>query len=86
MINFISGTAKMATWLTWKNKWEGTGNTDPVQVLEGLVAARLRVEFAYYNTVDNLETFISFWAQGDVLCSVQDGQLCLCLKSLVPNE
>ena len=67
----------MAIWLTRKNKTEGTGNTDPVQVLKGLLAARLRVEFAYQKTVDNLETFISFWAQEEMLCSVQEGELYL---------
>ena len=60
-----------------KNQTEGAGNTNPMQVLKGLVAARLRVEFAYYKLVDNLETFVSLWAQEEVLCSVQDGELCL---------
>ena len=77
LINYISGTAKMAIWLTRKNKREGAGSIDPVQVMEGLVAARLRVEFAYYKLVDNVEAFSLFWAQGDVLCVVQEGELCL---------
>ena len=77
MINFISGTAKMAIWLTRKNKTEGAGSTNPVQVLEGLVAARLRVEFAFYKLTDNLETFSLFWAQKEVLCAVRDDELCL---------
>ena len=78
MMNFISGVAKLAIWLTRKNKTGGVGSVDPVQVLQGLVAARLRVEHAYYRTVDNLEGFTSIWAVGGVLCTVgEQGDLFL---------
>ena len=65
LVNFISAMSKLAIWLTRKNRNRGVGSVDPVQVLKGLVAARLRVEYAYHKTVDNLEGFDSRWTVGD---------------------
>ena len=78
LMNFISGAAKLAIWITRKNQTRGAGSVDPVQATQGLVAARLRVEHAYYRTVDNLETFNATWAVGGVLCMVGErGELIL---------
>ena len=50
---------------------QGSGSVEPVQVLKGLVAARLRVEHAYYKLVGHLDAFCIFWTQG-VLCTIQN--------------
>ena len=78
LFNFIFAMSKLAIWLTRKNRFRGAGSVDPVQVLKGLVAARLRVEYAYHRTVDNLEGFGSRWTVGGVLCMLGDqGELLL---------
>ena len=38
--------------------------------MKGLVAACLKVEHAYYQTVGDLQSFLALWAEGGVLCSV----------------
>ena len=70
LINFISGAAKLAIWLTRKNQAQGIGSVEPVPVLEGLLKARLRVEHTYYRMTDNMLAFRQIWAVGGVLCSV----------------
>jgi len=48
LLNFIFGKAKMAIWLTRKNKTLNLRGVDPVLMLKGLVMGRLMLEFAYY--------------------------------------
>ena len=77
MLN-LSASAKLAIWLTRRNRAQGAGSVEPVPVLEGLVKARLRVEHSYYQMMDNLLDFSNLWAVGEVLCSVgEDGELVL---------
>ncbi len=62
LINFLSASAKLAIWLTRKNRAENAGSVEPVPALEGLVKARLRVEHAYYRMMDNLQAFSHLWS------------------------
>ena len=73
LLNFMSGMVKLAIWITRRNKIKGVGSIDPVQVLTGLVAARIRVEHAYYKLTNNLDIFNNIWAVGEVLCLLQEG-------------
>ena len=50
----------------------GQGAVDVVAVFLGLVAARLRMEPAYYNLVGKLPEFVSVWGINEVLCTVDD--------------
>lgn len=71
LINLF-GTAKLAIWKTRKSQMLGQGWTDVVRSLKGLVAARLRVEHAFYTLTSNL------WGIRHVLCSQEeDGALVL---------
>ena len=60
LVNFLSGSAKLAIWLTCRNRAQsGTGlrvsvRVEPVLVLKGLLKARLRVEHTYYGSPDCL--------------------------------
>lgn len=40
LINFLAGSAKLAMWLTHKNKAQGAGYIKSVLVLKGLVRAK----------------------------------------------
>ena len=76
LLNFISGSAKLAIWLTRKNQVQTVGSVEPVSVLRGLLKARLRVEHAYYKMMGTLQVFRNIWAVEEVLCSVgEDGEL-----------
>lgn len=76
LLNFLSGTAKLAIWLTRRNRAQDQGAVEPAAMLEGLLKARLRVEHSYYRMTDNLSAFDRIWAVGGVLCSVgEDGDL-----------
>ncbi len=45
-------------------------NPSVVPMFLGLVAARLKVEFAYYKMVDCLPKFVDIWAVNEVLCTL----------------
>ena len=61
-MNFLSGSAKLAIWLTRRNRVQSIGSVEPVLVLKGLLKARLRVEHAYYQMMDDmLEGFYALW-------------------------
>ncbi len=54
-------THTLVIWKTRKNQMLGQGWTDVVQSLKGLVAARLRVEHAFYTLTSNLNSFSALW-------------------------
>ena len=75
LLNFLSGKAKLAIWKTRENWIQGLASVHPVLMLKGLLAARIRVEFAYYRLTGNLDDFFCTWGLDGVLCSVQDEML-----------
>ncbi len=50
---------------------------DPVKMLKGLIANRLKIEFAYYGLVGDLITFREKWRVGEMLCCISEEQLVL---------
>ncbi|KAK0140342.1 hypothetical protein N1851_022699 [Merluccius polli] len=44
LVNFLSGSAKLAIWLTRRNRAQSVGSVEPVLVLKGLLKARLRLD------------------------------------------
>ena len=66
--NLVFVMAKLAIWISRKCKAKGLGCTEGEHVMKGLLAARIRIEYAYYQTVDDLESFSALWAEGEVLC------------------
>ena len=81
LLHFLFANAKLAIWKSRKNQLAGVGWTDAVLCLRGLVAARLRVENAYYTLINHLQGFLDVWAVGQVLCSLGDNDsLILFLK------
>jgi hypothetical protein len=75
----VSGAAKLAIWKTRKDSIRGQGSVEVVGMLEGMLAARLRVEFAYYKMVNNIDLFMTIWDIQRLLCLVTVGDdLVLC--------
>ena len=68
-MNVVFAMAKPAIWISRKNKAKGSGCTEGEQVMKGLLAARIRVEHTYYQTVDDLESFSVLWAEGGPICT-----------------
>ena len=77
LVNFLSGKAKLAIWRTRKNRILGRGPVDTVLMVGGLLAARLRLEYTYYNLVQDLDTFKNLWGIGGLLCDVGEEGLVL---------
>ncbi len=72
LLIFLSGTAKLSIWKSRKNKLSGQGSLDVLNIFKGLVAARLRIEHAYYKMIKCMETFMYIWGLNEVLCTVDE--------------
>uniref|UniRef100_A0A3P9LKP2 Reverse transcriptase domain-containing protein n=1 Tax=Oryzias latipes TaxID=8090 RepID=A0A3P9LKP2_ORYLA len=75
LLNFLSGEAKLAVWLTRKNRIRGVGSDDVLFLFKRLLVARLNVEFGFYRLTHALDVFENIWAVQNVLCSVKDDSL-----------
>lgn len=76
LLSFLTGTVRVAIWLTRRNKTQNSGCVDLVPVFEGLLKSQLKVEYLCYKMRDKLQDFIHMWAVGGVLWSVEsDGDL-----------
>ena len=74
-MNLLSGSAKLAIWLTRRNQAQKPGCRDPGMVLKGLMKARLNAEHANFHMTDNVQTFDLIWVVGGLgLCSVWEGR------------
>ncbi|KAI4900412.1 hypothetical protein NFI96_009713, partial [Prochilodus magdalenae] len=51
LLNYVTGTAKLAIWKTRKNRAAGVGCVDPEVMLRYLMAGRIKVEYEYYRLV-----------------------------------
>ncbi|KAL6464153.1 hypothetical protein MHYP_G00264700 [Metynnis hypsauchen] len=79
LLNFVFGQAKLAIWLTRRNKLRGRGLTDPDEMLRSFIRARVKVDFAYYKAMNDLLTFRNTWCVGEALGCVEDGELTVCV-------
>jgi len=76
LINFLIGEAKLAIWITRKNKRKERGTTEPELILKAFVSARIKAEFAFFKLTKNVVAFSEFWGQAEALCVV-DQEECL---------
>ena len=61
LFNCVLGRAKMAVYLSRRNKVEGSPDHDAVWLLIKMMKARLTVDFEYYKEMNNLSEFIRVW-------------------------
>ncbi len=66
LLNFLSGTAKLAIWKSRKNKLLGQVSLNVLNMFMGLVAARLRIEHVYYKLVKCVRSGLLMF--GDKCC------------------
>ncbi|KAI4888622.1 hypothetical protein NFI96_007412 [Prochilodus magdalenae] len=57
LINFVFAQAKLAIWLTRRNRIRGHGLTEPDLLLKSLISARVKLDFAYFNSVTDHMTY-----------------------------
>ncbi|KAI4900062.1 hypothetical protein NFI96_009347, partial [Prochilodus magdalenae] len=75
LLNFILGQAKLAIYMSRKNKMSQSSDHDATQVFTRLVRARVKIDFNYYRSMNDLDSFKLFWCSEDVVCSVEEGKL-----------
>ena len=75
LLNFIIGEAKMAIYISRKNKMEGQSNVDAASVWRCNLRCRLRLEFSFYKIIKNLGSFSDMWCHKNILCAVLNDEL-----------
>ena len=75
LLNFILGQAKMAIYITRRNKVENQPGTNVVVLFPALVKARVLVDFHFYKLMQNLETFEDVWCVKHAICTVFESEL-----------
>lgn len=68
LANFIFGQAKLAIWLTRRNKILSHGSVCAKMLFKQFVSSRLRVEFAHAKLTEDVEGFRRVWAVGEAVC------------------
>ncbi len=63
LLNFLFGAAKLAIWCTRKNKVEGRESVNTVLMMRGFIKKRLMMEYAYYNLINDVESFFHVWGE-----------------------
>ncbi len=76
LFNFVLGQAKMAIYISRRNKVDGSLDCDASTLFVRMIKARLKVDFDFYKSTNNVEEFILIWCYKDVLCSIVDNMLC----------
>lgn len=75
LINFILGEAKMAIYVTRRNRVEEIPGTELSDVFPSLVKSRVLVDFRFFKLMNDLETFEARWCYKNALCSVLNEEL-----------
>lgn len=75
LLNFILGQAKMAIYMSRKNKIECGQDQDIAAVFAALVKSRLLIDFHFYKVTENVQLFEDTWCLNGVLCSVENDEL-----------
>ncbi len=75
LFNFVLGQAKMAIYIR-RNKVDGSLDCDASILFVRMMKARLKVDFDFYMSINNVEELIFIWCYKDVLCSIVDNMLC----------
>lgn len=65
----------MAVYVSRKKKVDELADIDLCLLFSRMVKARISIDFRFYKEMQDLDQFIQIWAEGDVLCSVEQNQL-----------
>ena len=75
ILNFLLGEAKMAIYLTRRDKLQNEPVRDMGFLWKTNIKARLKLEFCFYKATNNIPAFIEQWGCDDALCTVSGENL-----------
>ena len=75
LFSFLLGSAKMAVYLSRRNRIEKAVDDDAVLLFVKMLKARLKIDFNYYRMMKDLERFSTVRCYKHVLCRVEDDEL-----------
>ena len=78
LINFLLGQAKMAIYVSRRNKIEQMSSDDMMMVFSILVRSRVLIDFNFYKAMKDLEPFKEIWCYSSVLCVCLKGISVIC--------
>ncbi|KAJ4939594.1 hypothetical protein JOQ06_029038, partial [Pogonophryne albipinna] len=67
--------AKMAIYLSRRNKVAESLDTDAVSIFKRMVKARLKADYGYFCLTKNVGEFEAMWCFKNALCSVENEDL-----------
>lgn len=76
LINFLLGQAKLAIYVSRRNKIEQNLDVNLVLFFSKLIRSRILIDFHFYKTMGDLEEFEQRWCLSNMLCEVVDDSLC----------
>lgn len=75
LLNFIIGEAKMAIYLSRRNKVEGTNGTDAITLWRRNVHCRLQLKFYFFKAMIDFKSFGTIWCYENTLCKILNYEL-----------
>ena len=75
LLNFLSGEAKFAIYMTRKNRVEERGSQDAVLLWQNSIRARILLEFTFFRAMGDLDRFQGRWGYRDIICCQVEGRL-----------
>jgi len=72
LLNFLLGEAKLAVYLTRRDKLQDGPTCDVVALWRQSVKARLRLEFCFHKATENMDVFKEQWGCDRALCRVSE--------------
>ena len=75
LLNYLSGEAKMAIYISRKNRVENREGQEARAVWLCNIRARLWLEFRFYKHIGDIDAFKIRWCFNDIVCSVVDDEL-----------
>ena len=72
LLNFLFGQAKMAIYLSRRERIDGSQRRDCVSIFKCLVRAHLRFEYNYYAKMEEVDMLKGVWDSEGILFSLKD--------------
>ena len=72
LLNFLFGQAKLAIYLSRKEKVDGGQRCDCLLAFKNLVKARIRFEYKYYEKMEDMDEFKKTWDCEGAMWSVNE--------------
>ena len=75
LVNYLLGEAKMAVYISRRNKVEGRAGHEAPPVFLGNVRARVWLEYKFYNAIGDVDAFKQRWCYNNIICFVENDEL-----------